>query len=153
MLDQIAEALETNHRINMLLLGDVSDEGLAATLSKRGGRGVAGQFGHMHNVRIYHLERRGKGLDKGLVKFPAKATPTRKELQAAHAASTERLVELFEGIEAGTRRSMKKGPIVYLGYFLAHDAHHRGSILLTLKTAGHPVDKDLRMAIWDWDRR
>ena len=152
MLDAIHEALWTNHRINMMLLDAISDDGLAATLSTRGGRGVAGQFAHMHNVRRSHLERRGKGLHEDLVKFAAKEVPDRGAIRAAHEASTERLVALFDGIEAGTMRSMKKGPVVYLSYFVAHEAHHRGSILLTVKTSGHPVDKDTRFAIWDWGR-
>ena len=45
---------------------------------------------------------------------------------------------------------MKGGPLVYLAYFMAHDAHHRGNILLTLKERGHAVGKDLRFGIWDW---
>jgi uncharacterized damage-inducible protein DinB len=42
--------------------------------------------------------------------------------------------------------------VPYLGYFIAHESHHRGSILLTLKQSGHPVDKKTAYAIWDWDR-
>lgn len=35
----------------------------------------------------------------------------------------------------------------------AHESHHSGNILLTLKQSGHPVQQDVRYAIWDWDRR
>ncbi len=35
-----------------------------------------------------------------------------------------------------------------LSYFLAHDAHHRGNILLTLKLSGHKVDTDTQYGIW-----
>ena len=39
-----------------------------------------------------------------------------------------------------------------LAYFISHESHHRGSILLTLKTSGHPIDKKSAYAIWGWDR-
>jgi uncharacterized damage-inducible protein DinB len=44
------------------------------------------------------------------------------------------------------------GLVQYVAYVVAHESHHRGSILLTLKQCGHPVDQDTRYAIWDWDR-
>jgi len=45
----------------------------------------------------------------------------------------------------------KKGIFTTLSYFIAHESHHRGSILLTLKEAGYNLDKDDRDAIWSWD--
>ena len=47
---------------------------------------------------------------------------------------------------------MKKGVVSMLGYFIAHESHHRGSILLTLKECGHKVDQKVQYKIWDWDR-
>lgn len=49
-------------------------------------------------------------------------------------------------------RGFKKGLVTSIAYFIAHESHHRGSILLTLKQCGHPVDQESRYAIWDWDR-
>ena len=149
----IIEALRTSHRINMLLLDAITDEGLACTLSTRGGRDVAAQLAHVHNNRIYQLERRGKGLEAGLSKFPTKTSPSREELRSAHEASVEAMVTYIEGVRDGTHRTFRKGPVVYLAYHVAHEAHHRGNILLTLKQCGHAVDKDVRYAVWDWDRR
>jgi len=39
-----------------------------------------------------------------------------------------------------------------VAYFIAHESHHRGSVLLTLKERGHPVARDLAMGIRDSDR-
>ena len=65
-----------------------------------------------------------------------------------------RIEQFFSDWAAGVpkRRGFKKGLPAYLAYFVAHESHHRGNILLTLKQCGHNLDKDLRYQIWDWDR-
>jgi hypothetical protein len=62
MVDQMLEAWQTNNRINLFLLDRITDEGLRATLSKRGGRDVARQFAHMHDIRVWALQTRAKDL-------------------------------------------------------------------------------------------
>lgn len=66
MLDELLEAWRTNNRINLFLIDRISDEGMRCTLSKRGGRNVARQFAHLHNVRVWHLEGRARDLATGL---------------------------------------------------------------------------------------
>jgi uncharacterized damage-inducible protein DinB len=155
MRDELLEAWQTNHRINRMLLDAIPDEGLADTLSTRGGRDVARQFAHLHTVRIWHLEKRAKDLAVGLEKFATKVSPSRHELHAALDASSEAigvfLVDVLEG--KPKRRGFKKGVFTTLSYLVAHEAHHRGSILLTLKQCGHLPHKDVTMGIWGWDQR
>lgn len=151
---QLAEAWRTNQRINLLLLREISDEGLACTLSKRGGRDVAGQFAHVHTNRVWQLEKRARDLAEGLPKFSAKDDPSRDELIAAFEASGEAVEAFLRGVLAGEpkRRGFKKGVFTTLSYLVAHESHHRGNILLTIKTCGHSLDKAARYKIWDWDR-
>jgi uncharacterized damage-inducible protein DinB len=152
MEDQLIEAWRTNHRINLMLIDTIKTEGWTSTLSVRGGRGVAGEFAHMHNVRLYHLEKRTKDLADGLEKFPTKFVPTKAQLKKAMTASTKRIETLLVGVlndEPG-RRGFKKGIFTTLAYFISHEAHHRGRILLTLKVSGHTLANP--MQIWDWDR-
>lgn len=155
LLDEILEAWRTNNRINLLLLDEISEEGLRCTLSTRGGRDVARQFAHMHDVRVYHLEKRAKDLAKGLPVFRSKNSPDRKvvkeAMEASGAAIETFLADLVEG--KPKRRGFKKGVPTTLAYLVAHESHHRGSILLTLKQCGHKVDQKTAHAIWDWDRR
>jgi uncharacterized damage-inducible protein DinB len=158
MIDQILEAWRTNNRIDLFLLERIDEDGLRSTLSTRGGRDVARQFAHLHDVRIHHLEARRKALARGLRKFatkesPVKVSPPREELAEALAASGEAVERYLAAVAAGECRGLKKGSIATLAYFVAHESHHRGSIILTLKQCGHPLDAETRYAIWDWDRR
>lgn len=153
--EELLEAWRTNNRINLVLLDHVTDEGLGCTLSKRGGRDVARQFAHLHNVRVWHLQKRAKDLVEGLRPFASKDSPSRERLAEALTASSL-AVEAFLGDvleRKPRRRGFKKGVFTTLSYFVAHESHHRGSILLTLKQCGHAVAKDVAYGIWDWDRR
>ncbi len=154
MRDKLVEAWRTNHRINLKLIDSIDAKGMAATLSTRGGRDVIRQFAHLHNVRVWHLQRRAKHLATPLAVFATADRPTKTQLKKALAASTAVVEELLTGAGAGTKGigGFKRGPIQTLAYFIAHDSHHRGNILLTLKQSGHRIDKATRYGIWDWDR-
>lgn len=154
MRDQLIEAWDTNNRINLLLIDKITPEGMLATLSKRGGRGVAGEFAHLHNVRCMHIEKRAKALAEGLTRFPTGAVPSKSELKKALEASGDAVRDLLVGVleNRPKHRGFKKGLLTTLSYFISHEAHHRGRILLTLKVSGNTLDKNTQMAIWGWDQ-
>ena len=155
MRDELIEAWRTNQRINLLLIEKISAAGMKCTLSKRGGRDVARQFAHLHNVRVWQLEKRAKDLSDGLTTFKGKGSPTKAQLKKALNASAKAvetfLVDVLE--QKPKRRGMKKGIFTTLAYFIAHESHHRGNMLLTLKERGEKLDKAVEYSIWDWERR
>ena len=154
MSDDLLEAWFTNNRINLYLIERISDQGMRCTLSRHGARDVAGQFAHMHNVRVRQLEKRARDLSTGLVVFETKVSPSRQQLTEALTASGGAVGAFLEGVRAGEprRRGFKKGIFSTLSYFVAHESHHRGNILLTLKTCGHKLDQASAYAIWNWEK-
>ena len=87
-------------------------------------------------------------------------TVTRRSVLAA-------LCESDKGIEAIIRLGLREGGEVpptpayvwrnlaldvghVLTYFVAHEAHHRGQLLLAARQLGSPVPKDAMNALWEW---
>lgn len=154
-LDGLLEAWRTNNQVNLLLLVEISDEGLGSSLSARGGRDVSRQFAHLHTQRVRWLELKGaQDLADPLIRFESKEQPSRNQLIRAFKASGDAIAQALREMGEGVRvpKGQKKGISVSLGYFISHESHHRGSILLTLKQCGHNVEKKIQYRIWDWHR-
>jgi uncharacterized damage-inducible protein DinB len=154
MTEQLLEAWRINNRINLMLIARISDAGMRCTLSRRGGRNVVRQFAHLHNNRVWHLQRRAKALAQGARLFETYDEPDRATLAAAMEDSSRRIERLIRLAAEGAPgvRTIRRGLVPYAAYFIAHESHHRGSILLTLKQCGHRLDGATQYAIWDWDR-
>jgi uncharacterized damage-inducible protein DinB len=41
----------------------------------------------------------------------------------------------------------------FLNYFVAHEAHHRGQLILIARQLGHRVPKQIVDGVWQWKTR
>jgi len=154
MTDPLVETWLINHRVNLRLLDNLSDEALAATLSTRGGRSVGMQLAHVHNNRLYHLENADKELYGTLALIPREQGNDRAALAAGLVASGEAVAELIRRCLAagGQMKGFKRGLVVFTGYLIAHEAHHRGHALLTVKQSGLKIPEALKWGSWEWNK-
>lgn len=147
----LSESWMVNHRVNMLLLDALSEENLAVSPNARA-RSIGDQFAHLNNARLLWLETMAPAAVKTLKKIE-KGTATKKSLAAALHASAEVMRDLFVKMETeGKPKGGKRGPVNFFAYIIAHEAHHRGQIILHLKYAGITLPKEIGFGIWEWDK-
>jgi uncharacterized damage-inducible protein DinB len=152
MVEQLCETWRINHRVTLKILDALPAEALKASLSTRGGRDIARQLAHVHEVRATWLRK--PDIPKGITRFAKGESPPKVRLRAAleeSAGAVERLIRRACA-EGGKVGGFKRDIVALLGYLIAHESHHRGSILLTAKQSGHSLPEELRWGIWSWDR-
>ena len=154
MHGELIETWRINHRINLYLLDAIAPAALPSVpLAK--GRSVAEQFAHIHNVRLMWLKAAAPDLLAGLDKLEREGEITKPGLRAALEKTGVAIEALLkQGLENGGKiKGFKPHAAAFLGYLIAHEAHHRGQINMTLKQAGHPLDKKTSYGLWEWGVR
>lgn len=140
-----------NNRVNLKLLDQLSEQQLNFTANPRA-RNIADQLAHLHNVRIMWLEVMAPALAKTVAKIP-KGDAGKQVLRVALEASAAAMARMLEEAEkTGKMKAYKRGPAAFLGYALAHEANHRGQIILHLKNAKMPIDKIASFGLWEWEK-
>lgn len=149
----LIETWHIHNRINLYLLAAVPDEAIEDVSASKG-RTVAEQFAHLHNVRLMWLNASAPELLKGLNKIEKEKASDKKLLKQSLEASAKAIASLLESaLESGKVKGFKPHAAAFLGYLISHESHHRGQIMLTLKQAGHPVDKKIAYGLWEWGVR
>ncbi len=154
LAEQVLDTWRIHDRINRYLLAAVPAEALGAVSASKG-RTVGEQFAHVHNVRLMWLKQAAPELLAGLEKIEKDGAGDADALRAALEGSGRAVEELLRrGLEAGGRiKGFKPHTAAFLGYLVSHESHHRGQIALTLKHAGHPLERKVAYGIWEWGSR
>jgi uncharacterized damage-inducible protein DinB len=152
----VITAFLTNERMNQFLLEHLDARAWAAPppLVKPGaGRTIAAIVAHMHNVRGMWLKVSARG-----VAAPEKldrTTVTMPEARRALAASGKAIRALIESaLQAGGKvKEFRPDVVGFLGYVVAHEAHHRGQICMQARQLGYPLAQEVNFGLWDWAGR
>lgn len=151
---QIIETWTINNRINLYLLEAVPAENLGAAMTSKG-RSAGEQFAHIHNVRLMWLKASQPELLEVQTKIEKEQTSDKVMLAQRLGESGDAITKLIENAvdNGGKVKGFKPHVTGFLGYMIAHDAHHRSQAIIALKQAGHPLDKKTLYGIWEWGSR
>ncbi|MFN0277409.1 MAG: DinB family protein [Pyrinomonadaceae bacterium] len=150
---QIIETWNINNRINLYLLDAILPEHLEDQLSSKG-RNIGQQFAHLHNVRLMWLKVSMPETLAKLKKIEKDGPIDKASLVKSLTESGDAIGELLVvGFDTGKVKGFKPHVTAFLGYIIAHDAHHRSQVIIALKQSGHKVDQKIGYGIWEWGSR
>ena len=156
----ILEAWRTNNRITTTLIQQVPDHVWEASVPGIARRTVRTIAAHLHNARSRWIKT--LGAEHGIARPPLVdlSTVSRRELLAALERSSAGIESLLAlGLAHGGRVPPSKGYVWQnlpldvghvLTYFVAHEAHHRGQIVMIARQLGRRLPDRVTNGLWWW---
>jgi uncharacterized damage-inducible protein DinB len=161
--DTILNAWKTNNRVTIFLVEHLPPELWEAKVPGAPRRSVRMLAGHLHNARCMWIKTLGK--EHGIVvptsvdRYKLKS----KDLIPALQRSSAGILKLLKfGIEHGGTipatssyvwRNLPLDVGHVLGYFIAHEGHHRGQIVMIARQLGFRLPIEVSGGLWHWAKR
>jgi len=149
--DAVLRSFVIHNRIHLYMLGALPAEVWSAPPPGGKGRTLAALFSHMHSVRLMWLKAAGVKTLPAPLEKTATIAEAKKALEASGAAIRDWLEPILNG--SGKISGFKPDAWAFVAYLIAHEAHHRGQMLLLARQLGHPVDKSTSFGLWEWGVR
>ena len=161
--DMLLDAWRTNNRVTVFLLEHLSDELWRAKVPGAPRRTVRMIAGHIHNARCMWIKTLGKEFGIAVPRSVNRQKVEPKELIPALGQSSRGIISLLTlGCDRGgvipasssyTWRNLPLDVGHVLTYFVAHEGHHRGQIVMLARQLGYRLPVEIAGGLWQWSKR
>ncbi|MDQ3665520.1 MAG: DinB family protein [Acidobacteriota bacterium] len=161
--DMLLAAWRTNNRVTTFLFEHLPHELWGAIVPGAPRRTVRMIAGHIHNTRCMWIKTLGN--EHGIV-VPRPVNRHKvgpKELLPALRHSSRGIINLLTlGFDRGgaipvsssyTWRNLPLDVGHVLTYFVAHEGHHRGQIVMLARQLGYRLPAEITDGLWQWSKR
>ena len=158
--DPLIAAWRTNNRVTEHLIRSLPPALWDAPIPGTPRRTVRQIAAHLHNARCAWLRKLGREHGIAVPQFVDRRTATKRQLAPALRRSGRAMEALLKlGIDAGGKvppsrayvwRNLALDVPHVLTYFVAHEAHHRGQIVMLARQLGHRLPNTILAELWRW---
>lgn len=161
--ESLLSTWRTNDRVNAELIAQLTAALWKVEVPGIPRRTIRAIAAHLHNARCRWIRTLGE--PHGIA-VPPRVDPhrvTQRQLIAALKRSRDGIEAILElGIANGGEvpatkryvwRNLALDVVSVLTYFIAHEAHHRGQIVMIARQSGQPLPRSVAGALWWWKER
>ena len=161
--DTILAAWRTNNRVTVFLVEHLPSLLWGASVPGAPRRTIRMIAGHIHNARCMWIKMVGEEHGIRVPDSVDRRKVRRKELVSAFKRSSAGISSLLRlGCECGGSipipstyiwRNLPLDVGHFLAYFVAHEGHHRGQIVMLARQLGHRLPVSTPGGLWQWANR
>jgi len=161
--DMLLDAWRTNNRVTVFLFEHLPAELWSATVPGAPRRTVRMIAGHIHNARCTWIKTLGKEHRIAVPRAVNRHQVSPKELIRALGHSSRGMISLLTlGLDRGgvipvsssyIWRNLPLDVGHVLTYFVAHEGHHRGQIVMLARQLGYRLPVEITGGLWHFSKR
>ncbi|MEK6337297.1 MAG: DinB family protein [Acidobacteriota bacterium] len=161
--EMLLDAWRTNNRVTVFLVEHLPHELWDAKVPGAPRRTVRMIAGHLHNARCMWIKTLGKEHGIAVPRAVNRHQVGPKELIQALDRSSRGIISLLKlGFERGgtipvssayTWRNLPLDVAHVLTYFVAHEGHHRGQIVMLARQMGYRLPVEITGGLWHFSKR
>lgn len=161
--DMLLAAWRTNNRVTVFLFEHLPAELWSASVPGAPRRTVRMIAGHIHNARCMWIKTLGAEHGIAVPRAVNRHKVGPKELITALGRSSRGMISLLNlgcdrggtipGSRSYTWRNLPLDVGHVLTYFVAHEGHHRGQIVMLARQLGYRLPAEITGGLWQWSKR
>ncbi|WP_350293966.1 DinB family protein [uncultured Croceitalea sp.] len=141
---------DLNNKVTLYLLDNIESEWLPTKINGKG-RSIGEQFLHINNIRSFWIGKVDQKID---LKLDKKYANNKKQLFDALQKSSGKMNDTLSKIfEQESIKGYNPHPGAFFAQMIAHESHHRGQILATVKRNDLKIDKSVNFGMWNWNNK
>lgn len=158
--EALIAAWRTNNRVTTYLIENLPAELWSENVPGVSRRTIRMIAAHFHNSRCGWIKSLGARHGVAVPERVDLRTVRQPELLRALKRSSEGMIALIRlGAEHGGSvppaywQNFPTDLTHFLNYFVAHEAHHRGQLILIARQLGHRLPREVVDGLWQWKTR